>query len=273
MRAVLSDPMLATPATRNLADSPTPAERRLEAAFGREAAETLADLYRLPLRRLWSEAQSADVDAAFRWLLRFYGAQGDTLDAFRDVIDYWLQIAFNIGGQYGLGELGSAATFELTNREIIGRIRDHAADLASPTGAISLIRTTANDIARRFVQLRDAEGLAPEQIMLRLLDYGAERAATRAPVIAETESVRLSRQGANETYRNNGVVQIVHETQEDEMVCEQCAPLNGNVYDLDAIPPDEDIPVHSRCRCFHRPLLRDWEPPAELWTGGALPGA
>ena len=49
-----------------------------------------------------------------------------------------------------------------------------------------------------------------------------------------------------EAYKDMGVEYVQWNTQEDERVCEKCAPLDKKVYRIDKVPPKQ----HYRCRCW-----------------------
>ena len=46
-------------------------------------------------------------------------------------------------------------------------------------------------------------------------------------------------------YRDAGIRKVMWVTQRDERVCEDCAPLNGVVFEIDEVPPKP----HIGCRC------------------------
>lgn len=52
-------------------------------------------------------------------------------------------------------------------------------------------------------------------------------------------------------FRRAGVEQVVWVTQADERVCEECEDLNGQIFDIDAVPP----PPHWNCRCELHPVI------------------
>lgn len=54
-----------------------------------------------------------------------------------------------------------------------------------------------------------------------------------------------------EAFRQAGITHVVWITQEDNRVCEDCDDLNGQIFQIDNVPP----PQHINCRCFVRPVL------------------
>ena len=57
-------------------------------------------------------------------------------------------------------------------------------------------------------------------------------------------------QGRVQAMRDAGVQYVRWHTQEDERVCEDCEPLDGKVFPINAMP---QIPAHPRCRCYITP--------------------
>ena len=47
-------------------------------------------------------------------------------------------------------------------------------------------------------------------------------------------------------YEDNGTKQVMWVTQRDERVCSLCIPLDGEIFDIEDVPP----PQHYNCRCF-----------------------
>lgn len=54
-----------------------------------------------------------------------------------------------------------------------------------------------------------------------------------------------------EAFREAGIEQVVWVTQADDRVCEDCDALNGQIFDIDAVP----VPPHWGCRCTLRVIL------------------
>jgi len=75
-------------------------------------------------------------------------------------------------------------------------------------------------------------------------------AQNRIEVIARTEVMRAYNQGRIHLYRDMKVEKVIWYTALDERICPVCGPLNGQVFDLDKIPP---IPAHPQCRCYVLP--------------------
>lgn len=54
-----------------------------------------------------------------------------------------------------------------------------------------------------------------------------------------------------EAFRQAGIEQVIWVTQGDDRVCEDCEALNGQIFDIDAVP----APPHWGCRCHLVPVL------------------
>lgn len=54
-----------------------------------------------------------------------------------------------------------------------------------------------------------------------------------------------------ESFRRAGIEQVIWVTQEDDRVCEDCEPLDGQIFDVDNVPD----PPHYGCRCRLIPVL------------------
>lgn len=76
----------------------------------------------------------------------------------------------------------------------------------------------------------------------------------RSKVIARTEVIAASNEGALVGYKDSGVVEKVEFfTALDERTCEECMGLHGNQYALDNA--SGMIPVHPQCRCTWLPIV------------------
>ena len=54
-----------------------------------------------------------------------------------------------------------------------------------------------------------------------------------------------------EAFRQAGIEQVIWVTQEDDRVCDDCEPLDGQIFDVDNVPD----PPHWGCRCRLIPVL------------------
>ena len=87
------------------------------------------------------------------------------------------------------------------------------------------------------------------------------RAIDRARVLARTETIRAHHVGNINTYREAGIegvmIQAEWSASGDELTCEDCMDLDGNVFPLDVI--EGMIPYHPQCRCVAIPIVEGTE--------------
>ena len=57
---------------------------------------------------------------------------------------------------------------------------------------------------------------------------------------------KATAKAALQAFKDAGVKKVKWITERDDRVCEKCEPLDGKVFDIDAVP---QIPQHWRCRC------------------------
>lgn len=74
----------------------------------------------------------------------------------------------------------------------------------------------------------------------------------RARLMAHTETMYASNEGAKLRYSQHGVTQVEWLTAGHDNTCADCAALNGQVFDIDKAPP---IPHHPMCRCTLLPVI------------------
>jgi SPP1 gp7 family putative phage head morphogenesis protein len=81
-------------------------------------------------------------------------------------------------------------------------------------------------------------------------------AQRRAQILARTEIIRAHHIATINEYRNWGIAGVTVKaewiTAEDERVCEECAPLQNQIFSLDEI--ESMIPYHPQCRCVAIPV-------------------
>ena len=54
-----------------------------------------------------------------------------------------------------------------------------------------------------------------------------------------------------DAFRAAGVKRVRWMTADDELVCEECGPRHGQIFDIDNVPP----PPHRNCRCWLEPVF------------------
>ena len=56
-----------------------------------------------------------------------------------------------------------------------------------------------------------------------------------------------------QSFKDAGVEEVEWVTQQDEKVCAECEPLDGQIFKIDKVPM---LPAHYGCRCYIIPVLR-----------------
>lgn len=74
----------------------------------------------------------------------------------------------------------------------------------------------------------------------------------RARLMAHTETMYASNEGAKLRYSQHGVTRVEWLTAGHENTCAQCQALNGKIFDIAQAPP---IPLHPMCRCTLLPVI------------------
>ena len=116
--------------------------------------------------------------------------------------------------------------------------------LRSLTLAKSINKTTLEAL-RSELALGFAAGESIQQLTKRIEGYFAENAKTRAEMVSRTEVISAFNEGHLHRYETEGVDKSEFYAAPD--ACEECLPLDGQVY-----PTKEAhgiIPVHVNCRC------------------------
>jgi len=72
-------------------------------------------------------------------------------------------------------------------------------------------------------------------------------AQNRVEVITRTEVMRAYNRGRTHLYRDMKVEKVIWYTALDERVCPVCGPLNGQIFEIEELPP---LPRHAQCRCI-----------------------
>lgn len=264
--------LLPTAGSRQIEDGPTTEELSLENGFAGELEPSLEQLYTLPLLNGLEFVIDQSREAVARWVLDYYTDNPDLLTPLSLILSNYVERGFNLGGSMGLSMMGMDGHFELSDPAILDDLGEHVQDLATPQGSLSLVRTTASELA---IQADNApDGIEYSDFLALASSYAAARAVVRSGTIAETETVRLTRRGMLSAFVANGAGEVEFHTQGDDRVCPLCEPLEGNEYritnpfnPLANIPSAAWIPVHTGCRCYYRVQLSDWEPPETVWTG------
>lgn len=94
-----------------------------------------------------------------------------------------------------------------------------------------------------------ATGRTPDELVKTLMkDFGVTY--NNAKRIVETELCHIQTESTLQKYKDAGLTQYRFLTARDERVCEECGPLDNQVFDLASIQYGVNAPpIHPRCRC------------------------
>lgn len=106
-----------------------------------------------------------------------------------------------------------------------------------------------NETTKRELQALLAEGYAQgegiAQLTARIDSY--YRQTGRAEMVARTETIAASNEGALQLYQSEGVEKVQWYTSLDGRTCEICMPYHEEVFPV--MESHNMIPAHPRCRC------------------------
>lgn len=149
-----------------------------------------------------------------------------------------------------------ASDFDLVNEAVLDWLSDYSFEL------IGGISDTTRDVLENEISRWIEEGESLPVLANRLSQFVFSEA--RARMVAETEVTRAYAEANREIWRRSGIIQeMTWRTSQDELVCQICSPLNGQVINVNsdlgfiseqigniAIPP-----AHVRCRCWIVPVI------------------
>jgi SPP1 gp7 family putative phage head morphogenesis protein len=115
--------------------------------------------------------------------------------------------------------------------------------------------TTQAGVAPVIEEWITTDGATMGDLLQALLDTGL-MGPDRASRVAVTETTRSFAQGEIAQYQELGIEQMRWQTNNDEVVCSTCEPLNGQVRKIgDTFDGDIfDPPAHVNCRCWLTPV-------------------
>lgn len=101
------------------------------------------------------------------------------------------------------------------------------------------------------------QGLNPRDLADEINEAIDDVGIQRARILSQTEVIRTHAEASLNSYERGGVDEVTSEaefsTAGDSRVCDDCRPLDGNVYTIDEARGL--VPVHPRCRCSWIPVV------------------
>jgi len=116
-----------------------------------------------------------------------------------------------------------------------------------------MVNGTTLEQLRAVLAAGFAEGESIPKLTKRVKEFYKNGYEWRAPIVARTEVIAASNEGALWRYEQEGVEKSEFYAALDERTCDECMALHGNVY-----PTREAhglIPVHANCRCVFIPVV------------------
>lgn len=240
------------------------------AALSEAVRPPLESLYRLPLANGVEAIPRGSRDDVLAWISQILRDADEETAVLAVALVNGFVRSFNVGGQIALTDLGIAGQFNLQDPTIRGMIDDFGAMLSNIDGDISLVRTTANELAYAVDYGRRQE-MNDGELSTWLALYIAGRLLQRGRVISETEVVRWSRYAQAETYVQNGITYTIYRTAPElskSGPCDICAPYEGRRFQVDnGLVLFDLIPQHTGCVCYWEPDRAGWELPEDVWLG------
>ena len=125
--------------------------------------------------------------------------------------------------------------------------------LARSLSLAKSINLTTTEALRKELALGFDAGESIQQIVKRIEGYFETNSKVRAEMVARTEVIAASNEGALHRYEMEGIDKSEFLASPD--ACEVCLPLDAQVY---ATKDSHGmIPVHVNCRCVFLPVLTD----------------
>ncbi len=116
-----------------------------------------------------------------------------------------------------------------------------------------MVNGTTKEELRKALATGFEEGESIPQLTERIKKYYRNGYEKRATMVARTEVIAASNEGAIQSYENEGVIRTEFYASLDERICEECEGLHGTVFPISGT--HGVIPVHPDCRCTWIPLL------------------
>lgn len=180
---------------------------------------------------------------------------------FQDAIVRQLQAVALAGAEFGREQVerhvfGTAKALEMSMWELANNAAAAWAIVHGQTLAGMLLMTTTERIQNEVAEyIRNSETIGQ---LIQRIRWGNVYSEERARMIAVTEVTRAYAEGNRAAWRASGVIEKRRwNTNNDELVCPVCGPLNGAVAGLDEDFPDDisGPPAHPRCRCWITPVV------------------
>ena len=211
-------------------------------------AEEFEKLFRKLFKKLWFEQMDVAIEQ--------YPITQDTIDveasanlwdeSFAPMITEIYEGAFELATEGGV--LAPAhRQYEGLNPAALEWIATRSLSLAQ------MVNGTTKKELRKVLATGFEEGESIPQLTKRIEKYYKNGYERRATMVARTEVIAASNEGAIQSYENEGVIRTEFYASLDERICVECEGLHGTVFPISG--SHGVIPVHPDCRCTWIPLL------------------
>lgn len=163
------------------------------------------------------------------------------------------QFPISTGGTAAMAAVGAVGGFTQIHIPVLSYMQDYQ------LGLIKRITQETRELIKDELKRGYIMGEGIPDIAKRLRDTKLNKGiwpsvAKRAEVVARTEIIRASNQGALFVYQQYSVKRVMWLAAVDERVCPVCGALHRRIFPIDQIPFG-GAPAHPRCRCFVTPHI------------------
>lgn len=110
----------------------------------------------------------------------------------------------------------------------------------------TMVNGTTKKQLRAVLAEAFAAGKSIDDITRSIRVFYRDGYENRAPMVARTEVITASNQGANQLYKSEGVTKVQWYVALDERTCDECMALHKEVFPIDEGPRPA---LHPQCRC------------------------
>lgn len=161
-----------------------------------------------------------------------------------------------VGGNTALAAVGVSATFNMIHLPVLSYLQDYQLGLIKRITQ-EVREQVKEELKRGYIMGESIPDIAKRLRNTKLGKGVWPSAQKRAEVVARTEIIRASNQGALYVYRQYDVKRVMWLAAADERTCEICGTPNGlhrKIFPIDQVPFGGP-PAHPRCRCFITPHI------------------
>lgn len=120
-----------------------------------------------------------------------------------------------------------------------------------------MVNNTTKEELRILLAQGFESGDSIAQIKASISTYYEGCKKGRALMVARTETVAASNEGALQRYEADGLDEVEWLTAKDDRLCEECEPYDGEVFST--AESHGMMPAHPNCRCVWLPVIKTQE--------------